>query len=388
MRTPRTGAREHEPIHLAGVVECDVLGDHPAHRRTQHMGPLNAQSIDDSGGVGSQLRHRVRARAWTRTADAAVVHHRRPQSARDEVSDERVEDDTGGPQSRNEEDELTRTAVDADGQRHTVGRSRHELGRHRMLSVDCRSVPRLFVAADQVQAGRAAVVGADAAHLARSLRVRPGELVLVVDDTGVEHALRVDVVSDERVEGAVEWSRPVSSEVGPRVRVLQALLQGGIDECVDTLTQVGVYAIHPFVAERSVARPDAQRAARRLERWRTIAHEAAQQAFRALVPEVHEATTLAGALDRLPANCLVLVALVDADQHIAALDIDQGRDVAVVIGPEGGLTQSEVHMLESRSAKAIQLGSSVLRSRLAGTIAVALLLASAHRAQVSRAARP
>lgn len=257
-----------------------------------------------------------------------------------------------------------------------------------MLSVDCRSVPRLFVAADQVEAGRAAVVGADAAHLARSLRVRPGELVLVVDDTGVEHALRVDVVSDERVEGAVEWSRPVTSEHGPRVHVLQALLQGGIDECVDTLTQVGTYAIHPFVAERSVTRPGAQRAARRLERWRTIAREAAQQAFRGFVPEVHEAATLAGALDRLRANSIVLVALVDAEQHIAALDIDHGRDVVVVIGPEGGLTPSEVNMLEGRGARSVQLGPSVLRSRLAGTIAVALLLANAERSQVSRATRP
>ena len=254
--------------------------------------------------------------------------------------------------------------------------------------LDCPPVPRLFVAADQVQAGRAAVMGPDAAHLARSLRIRPGELVLVLDDTGIEHALRIDAVSDERVEGAVEWSRPAAAEAGPRVHVLQGLLQGGIDECVDTLTQVGAYAVHPYVAERSISRPDAQRAVRRLERWRTIAREAAQQAFRGLAPEVHEATTLAGALDRLPANCLVLVAFVGAEQHIAAVDVDRGREVAVVIGPEGGLSPSEVGLLEGRGARPVQLGTSVLRSRLAGTIAVALLLASAARTQVSREARP
>jgi 16S rRNA (uracil1498-N3)-methyltransferase len=169
-------------------------------------------------------------------------------------------------------------------------------------------VPRLFIATDQVRAGRGAVLGADAAHLARSLRVRPGELVRVVDAAGMEHGLRVEVVADDRVEGPVEWSRPVAGEGPPRIHVLQALLKGGIDDAVDTLTQAGVNAIHPFVGERSVARPDARGAARRLERWRTIAREAAQQAMRGAVPEVHGATTLDGALEQLPADCLILAA--------------------------------------------------------------------------------
>jgi 16S rRNA (uracil1498-N3)-methyltransferase len=244
------------------------------------------------------------------------------------------------------------------------------------------------VAADQVYAGRGSVVGPDAAHLARSLRVRPGELVVVLDDTGIEHALRIDAVSTERVEGVVEWSRPAAAEAGPRVHVLQALLQGGIDECVDLLSQVGAYAVHPFVAERSIARPDPQRAARHLERWQSIAREAAQQAYRGFAPEVHGATALAGALDRLPTNCLVLAAVVGAEEHIASVDVEPGRDVAVVIGPEGGLSASEVSLLEGRGARLVQLGASVLRSRLAGTIAVALLLASVARGQVSHAARP
>src|SRR5262249_45962604 len=122
--------------------------------------------------------------------------------------------------------------------------------------------------------------------------------------------------------------------------------------------------------------------------WRAMAREAAQQAYRGFVPEVHDATTLAGALDRLPADCLVLVALVGAEQHVAALVIDRTHEVAVVIGPEGGLTTSEVSLLESRGARSVRLGASVLRSRLAGTIAVALLHANAERTQVSRAARP
>jgi 16S rRNA (uracil1498-N3)-methyltransferase len=249
-------------------------------------------------------------------------------------------------------------------------------------------VPRFFVTAEQVGGGRGAIVGTDAAHLARALRVRPGELVRVVDDAGVEHGLRVDAVSRERVEGAVEWSRPVTGEPPLRVHVLQALPQGGIDAAVDTLTAVGVASIRPFFAERGVARPDARRAGARRERWRTIAREAAQQALRGSVPEVHEPATLPVALDALPSGCLLLVAHVGAEQHIAALDLGAAADVAVVIGPEGGLSPREADALEARAARAVHLGPRVLRSRLAGTIAVALLIGNAERADVSPAARP
>ncbi|HEY6380114.1 MAG TPA: RsmE family RNA methyltransferase [Candidatus Dormibacteraeota bacterium] len=249
-------------------------------------------------------------------------------------------------------------------------------------------MPRFFVGAEQVGGGRGAIVGADAAHLARALRVRPGELVRVVDDAGVEHGLRVDAVSRERIEGAVEWSRPVTGEPRLRVHVLQALPQGGIDGAVETLTAVGVASIRPFAAERGVARPDARRGGARRERWRSIAREAAQQALRGTVPDVYEPATLQAALEALPPGCLVLLARVGADQHVATLDLGTAADVAVVIGPEGGLSPGEMSMLEARAARAVHLGPRVLRSRLAGTIAVALLIASAERADVSPAARP
>jgi RsmE family RNA methyltransferase len=79
---------------------------------------------------------------------------------------------------------------------------------------------------------------------------------------------------------------------------------------------------------------------------------------------------------------------VGAERHIAALEPLPREAVAVVIGPEGGLSADELGLLIRRGARTVHLGARVLRSRLAGTIAVALLRAGVERAEVSPAALP
>jgi 16S rRNA (uracil1498-N3)-methyltransferase len=237
-------------------------------------------------------------------------------------------------------------------------------------------MPRFFIPASAVAGGVAVIEGDDAAHLARSLRAAAGERVVVADDGGVEHGVRLVAVSAERVEGEVEWSRPATGEPRVEVHVVQALAKDGMDELVEALAEVGASAIWPVLTQRTVARPDARRAEHRVQRWQAIARNAAGLAGRAQPPVVHEMRDLAGALAALPQPVRVLACGLDASTPLARIAPAPraGDRVALVIGPEGGFDAADAAVLQRAGAEAVHLGPRVLRARLAGVVAVSVLL--------------
>jgi 16S rRNA (uracil1498-N3)-methyltransferase len=153
----------------------------------------------------------------------------------------------------------------------------------------------------------------------------------------------------------------VEPEVTPEIVVAFALVKGDRgDTIVRQLTEVGVDRIVPFVSARSIARPDPDRAARQVERWRRIAREAGMQSRRARLPAVEAVATFAEVAGRPGATI--------ADRHGRPPD----RSLALVlVGPEGGWEPAEREQVAQRVA----LGPQVLRSETAAVTAGALAVA-------------
>ena len=235
-------------------------------------------------------------------------------------------------------------------------------------------MPRLFVARERIGDGALVVEGDAAHHLAGPLRVQPGELIVVVDDAGEEHGVRIATVERGRVAGSIVWSRPASGEPRLRLDVVQGLIRE-IDEVVAGLAEIGATAIRPVVAARSVTRPGPERAATRLRRWGEIAREAAELAHRGAVPRVAGLTDLTGALAELPEGARILVCVVGGAVPLARLEIDPARPAALVVGPEGGLDLAEIDRLGEAGAEMVHLGPRVLPARRAAMVAAGLILA-------------
>jgi 16S rRNA (uracil1498-N3)-methyltransferase len=238
------------------------------------------------------------------------------------------------------------------------------------------AMPRFFVDASQIEGDRATLESADAGHLARSLRARPGETIVVIENGGIEHGVKLDDVSAGRVSGVIVWSRAVSGEPRLAVHVLQAVPAQGMDATVEALSEAGVASIRPVLTSRTVPRPDAARASRRLERWELIAREAAQLAGRAAPPVVHPVMTLRAALDMLPAGTRT-VACDTRTGTVPILDAvpEPPAQLGLVIGPEGGLDDLDLELLGRAGAVFVHLGPRTWPSRLAGAVATTLLLA-------------
>jgi 16S rRNA (uracil1498-N3)-methyltransferase len=210
--------------------------------------------------------------------------------------------------------------------------------------------------------GRAAIVGGDARHLARSLRARVGEQIEVVDPAGFILTVRLDSVSDERVEGDVVAERVHQPEPTARITIAIANLPApALDLVLSRCTEAGAVAFSVFQADRSVAR-----GAKR-ERWLAVCREAAMLAGRLHVPDVAGPLSLDQVLDAAERPVMLV-----RGAAIALADVRQPRDLTLLIGPEGGWTDRELAMVSTKAG----LGPRNLRADTAALVALATVLAA------------
>lgn len=217
---------------------------------------------------------------------------------------------------------------------------------------------------------------ADVHHLRDVLRLGPGDEIVLAGDGRAERVLLTEVSS--QVHGMC--SGVVTAAWLPRVTLVQGLAKGDkMDDIVRQTTELGVSRVIPFVAERSVVRLDSDKAAARAERWRRVAEEAAKQSQRVGVPLISPIVRLAS-LPSLLVGSAVLVCWEEAGgaagvgAALAALAPSDDQDVAVVVGPEGGLTGYEAHSLQATGGALVSLGGTILRTETAGVVATALAL--------------
>jgi 16S rRNA (uracil1498-N3)-methyltransferase len=209
--------------------------------------------------------------------------------------------------------------------------------------------------------GRVTIIGADARHLARSLRARVGEEIEVIDPAGYMLTVRLDAVSADVVEGVVVSERPHQPEPTARITIAIANLPAPALELVlSRCTEAGAHAFHVFQAERSVAR------GAKLERWGTICREAAMLAGRLRIPNVDALTSLDDVL-KVSDDAVMLTR--NATQALAGLT--QPRDVTLLVGPEGGWSERELAAVPVKAG----LGPRNLRADTAALVGLAVALA-------------
>ncbi|HKV31336.1 MAG TPA: 16S rRNA (uracil(1498)-N(3))-methyltransferase [Candidatus Dormibacteraeota bacterium] len=225
-----------------------------------------------------------------------------------------------------------------------------------------------FVEASEVARGRVSIGGPQGHHLARVLRVRPGECGVAVSN-GREYEIEVVEVDGTRVVGRVVGDRPVQGEPGIGITLLQAVVPNpDFDAVIEAGTAVGIRRFIAVHAERSVARP----AASRLTRWQAIAGSAAEQSHRGAMPEVAGPVSLPSALEQARGTRLLVLEPSASAPLLRAIDGSNAYTIAV--GPEGGWTDGELSLMSERDGIFVNLGPRILRARLAAVVAAAILV--------------
>ncbi|MFC3995482.1 16S rRNA (uracil(1498)-N(3))-methyltransferase [Nocardiopsis sediminis] len=243
--------------------------------------------------------------------------------------------------------------------------------------------PPVFLAdAGQLDRDRVVLSGPEGRHAAAARRITVGETVHLVDGAGTRARCVVADVGKDSVVCTVE-ERSADPEPSPRITVVQALPKGDRGELsVEVMTEAGVDAIVPWAAERCVTRWKPDRAAKSVAKWRATARESAKQARRSRIPEVADLATTRDVVALVAAADLGIVLHEGAqEERLSSLPLPGagGPGFVVVVGPEGGLSDTELAALDEAGAVRALLGPTVLRTSTAGVAALAVLQARCGR---------
>jgi 16S rRNA (uracil1498-N3)-methyltransferase len=246
------------------------------------------------------------------------------------------------------------------------------------------SLHRFFVDPALLGGDRVVLAGAQAHQISRVLRLKPGDRVVLVDGAGQEFVARLDEVRSSAVTGTIEAVRPSRPEPSLILTLYQALVpRDRFETVLQKGTEVGISRFVPTVCERSIV-PGGDRVDEgRLERWRRIVTEAAEQCERGVIPEIANPVRFPEAVraareDLAPA--LVAWEREEAASIRAGLDLALGwrplgrTPLGLFIGPEGGFTEAEIELARRQGARTVSLGPRILRTETAGPILAALAL--------------
>ena len=221
--------------------------------------------------------------------------------------------------------------------------------------------------------GEVALPDALAHHALRVLRLRDGEAVVLFDGSGGEVEARL-AVRGKAVFAQLGEARALERESPLRIMLVQALASGDkMDWVVQKAVELGVHAVQPVQAERSVLRLAGERADKRVAHWQQVAVAACEQCGRNRIPEI------------LPLQPLVhwLGTHRDALNYVLApggakgfADEPEPKDVVhLLVGPEGGGSEGELAAFDAAGCRRVRLGPRVLRTETAGLAAIAALQA-------------
>ena len=233
-------------------------------------------------------------------------------------------------------------------------------------------MPRFFL--EDAHAGSFTISGQDARHIACSLRMVEGDTLTVCNGKGTDFSCVLTAVSPEAVTLSVTKEVDSRSEPTIAVTLYQGLPKGDkLEWIIQKAVELGVTRIVPVVTARSIAK-SSERDTKTAARWQKIADEAAGQSGRGILPQVETPISFKEAAARM-ANTKTVVFYECGGVPLTAIAPTLATEVAVFIGPEGGIAPDEIQTLTENGAVLATLGPRILRCETAPLAALSAMMA-------------
>lgn len=243
---------------------------------------------------------------------------------------------------------------------------------------------RYFVPPERMGDQSVVLEGEDARHLAAVMRSKPGDSFIACDGVGRDVLAKIVTVDKDKVTAEIVDTLDSQAEMAWKVTVAQSLPKGDkLEIVIQKGTEAGAVVFQPFLSQRTVVQYDERKEAKRLDRWRKIAKEAAEQSHRSVIPEVKPVCSWKSLLEQMPSYDLILFCYEEEgrsgsglrdllNEFRSSLTVKEPR-VLVIIGPEGGFAQQEADAAAAAGARLIGLGKRILRTETAALYALACL---------------
>lgn len=238
---------------------------------------------------------------------------------------------------------------------------------------------RFFVDSKDVMESTIRITDADdRKHLTKVLRLDVGDTISISDSVQFEYVAEISAIEKEYIETRILDKQRFAREPELKITLFQGIpKQGKMETIIQKTVELGVYSIVPLFTDRTVV-VDHGNFQKKIERWQKIADEAVKQCKRGIIPQIQGKMTFQEMLSSLVKFDLVIFPYENEEDYtikdyLRSLKAKPGT-AAVIIGPEGGFSDSEAKALGKLGARSVTLGKTVLRTETAGMTAIAMTM--------------
>jgi 16S rRNA (uracil1498-N3)-methyltransferase len=238
------------------------------------------------------------------------------------------------------------------------------------------SSPIYYASSEEIEdgVGRISLHGTEARYLMKSIRIKSGESILIGNGKGMRYEATVTSVEPDEVSARIESRTRIERE-RPALTLIQALSRTQqMDETIARAAEVGTQRVVPFVAPRSPA-TSSEKLESRMERWKRVAREASKVARRAWPLEVENMVAWPPDISVLSRQELNVVLWEEerSTDFAKVLPAETPATVGILVGPEGGFSETEVRLLEGLGCVKASMGDLIFRTETAGSYAVMIV---------------
>ncbi|MCI1268303.1 MAG: 16S rRNA (uracil(1498)-N(3))-methyltransferase [Ruminococcus sp.] len=233
-------------------------------------------------------------------------------------------------------------------------------------------MPRFF--AESVNTDNLVITGDDARHIGFSLRMKPGETLTLCCD-GIDYFCSVASISESEVRLNLISSQKCAAEPNINVTLFQAIPKlDKLEFIIQKTVELGVTRIVPVLTRRCISRPTQKDFDKKLSRLNKISAEAAKQSGRGIIPQIAPMTPFKSAVDMLSQLDCSLILYEEGGISFADANIQNKKNIGIIIGSEGGFDPEEVALAQNAGAQSIWLGKRILRCETAPITAMSILM--------------
>lgn len=210
-------------------------------------------------------------------------------------------------------------------------------------------------------------------HAAHVLRMKVGDQLVLFNGSEDEYVAVITGITKKIVRIQIVTVVPAKTESSLDLSLAQGIARGEkMDWIVQKATELGVKKIYPLLTQHTTMRIQQERLEKRMAHWQAIAISACEQSGRTRVPSIHLPMTLPEWLDQISADRIYIFSPEAKEKLSPNLPVDCHR-IALLIGPEGGLSQIEIKLAADRGGILLNLGPRILRTETASIAALSLL---------------
>lgn len=236
-------------------------------------------------------------------------------------------------------------------------------------------MPRIYITTPLTINSEIMIDGSAGNHISRVLRLKPGENVTLFNGEGGEYSATLTAIERKTAHAHIDNFDPREYESPLQITLIQGISRGErMDYTLQKSVELGVNRIIPLSTERCNVKFDEKRAAKRQQHWQGVVISACEQCGRNRIPEIMPVLSLHHWLTTLEDNSNELRLLLNprATRTLRQLN-PVTKELSLLIGPEGGLSEREIETAIQSGFQGIQLGPRILRTETAGVAALAAL---------------